>query len=239
MTPLIKIKKLRCSRDKRVVVEIDEFEINKDQVLAVIGPNGAGKSSFLHILTRLLRIDQGDVLWDDRSIFAMPALEYRRKLALVMQEPLLLDRSVRDNIAIGLNFRGEEKTEIDRKITIWAEKFRISNLLDRPAKKISGGEAQRVSLARAFVLEPELLLLDEPFSALDPQTRKEIVKDLKVVLTQTKTTTVFVTHDLNDVAILADQVVLVWDGSILQSGTFKYVSENPVNAAARNYLTMN
>lgn len=239
MTALIKIKNLRCSRDKRVVLAIDEHEIIKDQVLAVIGPNGAGKSSFLHILTRLLKIDQGDILWEDDSIFGMPALVYRRKLALVMQEPLLLDRSVRDNIAIGLNFRGEGKTEIDRKIGIWAEKFRISGLLDRAAKKISGGEAQRVSLARAFVLEPELLLLDEPFSALDPQTRKEIVRDLKVVLTQTKTTTVFVTHDLNDVAVLADRVVLVWDGGILQTGTFKSVCENPVNDAARNYLTMN
>jgi len=239
MTTLIKIQNMKCSRDKRVVLAIDKYAIIKDEVLAVIGPNGAGKSSFLHILTRLLKIDQGEVDWKDRSIFSIPALEYRRKLALVMQEPLLLDRSVRDNIAIGLKFRGEQKEQIAKKIEIWAEKFRISHLLDRPAKKISGGEAQRVSLARAFVLEPELLLLDEPFSALDPQTRKEIVKDLRLVLNQTKTTTVFVTHDLNDVAVLADQVVLVWDGRILQAGTYGHVCKNPINEAARNYLSMN
>lgn len=230
---------MRCSRDKRVVLSVDNFQIEKNQVLAVIGPNGAGKSSFLHILTRLLKIDKGEVWWEDRSIFSIPSLEYRRRLALVMQEPLLLDRSVRDNISIGLNFRNIPKADIAKKVEDWAEKFKITHLLDRPAKKISGGEAQRVSLGRAFVLEPELLLLDEPFSALDPQTRKELVKDLRGVLNQTKTTTIFVTHDLNDVAVLADQVVLVWDGGILQSGAFKYVCEHPVNEVARNYLATN
>lgn len=239
MSGSIQIKDIECARDKRVVLRVDELNIEKDKVLAVIGPNGAGKSSLLHILTRLLKIEKGEILWGERSIFSIPSLEYRRKLALVMQEPLLLDRTVRDNIGIGLKFRGVDKQIIDQKTDEWAEKFRIKHLLDRKAKKISGGEAQRVSLARAFVIQPELLLLDEPFSALDPQTRKELVKDLRVVLNQTKTTTIFVTHDLNDVMVLSDNVVLIWDGAILQSGTVQQVFDAPANDAARNYLSVN
>ena len=236
MTPLIIINGLEFFRDKRLVLKIDQFEIEKDRVLAVIGPNGAGKSSFLHILTRLLKIEKGQILWDNRSIFNIPGLEYRRKLALVMQEPLLLDRSVKENIASGLKFRGVENHIVEKKVAQWADRFHISHLLDRSSRQISGGEAQRVSLARAFVLEPELLLLDEPFSALDPQTRKELVKDLRSVLNQTQTTTIFVTHDLNDVSALSDNVALIWDGLILQYGDVQKVFNHPINEAARRYF---
>jgi len=236
MTALITINELEFYRKKRLVLKIDQFEIEKDRVLAVIGPNGAGKSSFLHILTRLLKIEKGQILWNDRSIFTIPGLEYRRNLALVLQEPLLLDRSVKENIALGLKFRGVDNNKIEKKVSQWTERFHISHLLDRSSKQISGGEAQRVSLARAFALEPELLLLDEPFSALDPQTRKELVKDLRIVLNQTHTTTIFVTHDLNDVLTLSDNVALIWDGLILQYGNVQDVFNNPINEAARHYF---
>lgn len=236
MSCLIKIIDLEFFRDKRMILKIDRFEIEKERVLAVIGPNGAGKSSLLHILTRLLKIQKGNILWGDTPISNIPALEYRRRLALVMQEPLLLDRSVEENIAVGLKFRGEDAKTVNQKINKWADKFHISHLLKRPAKQISGGEAQRVSLARAFALEPELLLLDEPFSALDPQTRKELVKDLREVLNQTKTTTIFVTHDLSDVSALSDNVVLIWDGTILQYGMVEDVFARPINDAAKRYF---
>jgi tungstate transport system ATP-binding protein len=236
MTPLVQITNLEVNRDSRRVLAVDSFIINSGDVIAIIGPNGAGKSSFLLALARLLKTDKGHIFFGDTIDKPLPDLEYRRKLAVVMQEPLLLDASVFDNIAVGLFYRGIDSAQIKVEVEKWAKSFNIHTLLDRSANKISGGESQRVSLARAFVLAPELLLLDEPFSSLDPQTRKTIILDLKKVIAETKTTTLFITHDLDDSLVLADRIAVVWDGKVIQTGSKQEVLTHPVNDELRLYL---
>jgi tungstate transport system ATP-binding protein len=152
------------------VLEIEQLEVQTGEVLAIVGPNGAGKSTLFLALARLLKTQGGEIFFDGRSLGELNLLSYRRKIALVLQEALLLDASVKENVALGLKFRGLPTHEIEQRVSLWLKRLNIAHLEERPARRLSGGEAQRVSLARAFVLQPELLLLDEPFTSLDSPT---------------------------------------------------------------------
>jgi len=236
MNSLLEIRDLTVWRDKRQVLAIETLAIEKGEVLAIVGPNGTGKSSLLLTLARLLPLEKGELLWQGRPFKEQPLLSYRRRIALVLQEPLLLDISVFENIAIGLRYRGLPSAEITVLVNYWLKKVGIETLRDRPGAQLSGGEAQRVSLARAFVLNPELLLLDEPFSALDAPTRLRLLDDLKVILNETGTTAILITHDLKEAACLASRVAVMLNGQIVQIGTPLDVFANPANPAVAAFL---
>ena len=145
-------------------------------------------------------------------------LSFRRRIATVFQEPLLLNASVYDNAALGLKLRNVDSREIERRLRPWLERLGISRLASRTVRTLSGGEAQRTSLARALVLDPELLLLDEPFSALDQPSRDVLLDDLQEILQGTGTTTVFVTHDRNEAFRVASRIGVMAGGELLQLG---------------------
>jgi tungstate transport system ATP-binding protein len=236
MSTRLEIHDLNVRRDKRQVLEIKNLAVEKGEVLSIVGPNGTGKSSFLLALARLLQFESGELLWDGQPFKKQSDLAYRRRIALVLQEPLLLDVSVFENIAIGLRYRGVPSAEIKNKVNHWLMRMGIESLRDRPGARLSGGEAQRVSLARAFVLNPELLLLDEPFSALDAPTRLRLLDDLKSILAETGTTTIFITHDLKEAAKLASRVAVMLDGRIVQIGAPQQVFANPANQNVAAFL---
>ena len=236
MSALLEIRDLTVRRDKRQVLEIKALAVEKGEVLAVVGPNGTGKTSFLLTLARLLQPEKGELLWDGLPFKEQIDLSYRRRIALVLQEPLLLGASVFENVAIGLRYRGTPSAEIKDKVNRWLARLGIESLRKRPGAKLSGGEAQRVSLARAFVLNPELLLLDEPFSALDAPTRLRLLDDLRSILAETGTTTIFITHDLKEAARLASRVAVMLDGKIVQIGAPQDVFASPANRDIANFL---
>ena len=236
MSALLEIREMTLRRDKRLVLEIKGLSVEKGEVLAVVGPNGTGKSSLLLTLARLLQPESGELIWAGASCIDKDILAYRRRIALVLQEPLLLDLPVFENVALGLRFRGIPAAEIQEKVQRWLARLGIEALRKRPGSKLSGGEAQRVSLARAFVLNPELLLLDEPFSALDAPTRLRLLDDLKSILAETGTTTMIITHDLKEAARLATRVAVMLDGCIVQIGAPQEVFANPVNSAVADFL---
>ncbi len=231
---MISINNLIVQRNGRNVLKIDSLEIKRGETLAVIGPNGAGKSTFLLALADLIKPVQGEILFNERSIKAWGELEYRRRIAFVFQDPLLMDMSVQDNIALGLKFRGVKNYQ--EPVIKWSKAMGVDSLLKRRAGQLSGGEAQRVSLARAFVLDPELLLMDEPFSAVDPQTRAQLLKDLSKVLAQDHRTTIFVTHNLKEAAQFGDRVAVMFDGELKQIGKPKQVREKPINKSVGEFL---
>jgi tungstate transport system ATP-binding protein len=236
VTPLLRLSDVIVRRDRQVVLEINSLSVETAEVLAVVGPNGAGKSTLFLALARLLKPDRGQISFKGRDMESFHDLEYRRQLALVLQEPLLMDMSVYENAALGLKYRRKPKAEIEDRVTHWLERLGIAQLSDRPARKLSGGEAQRVSLARAFVLQPDLLLLDEPFTALDAPTRLRLLEDLKAVLNETKMTTIFITHDLQEALKLATRMAVILDGRIEQCGIPWDVFDQPVNDRVAAFL---
>ena len=236
MTVLLEIHNLRLSRARRPVLAIEHLDVETGQVLAVVGPNGAGKSSLLLVLARLLRPDQAEIRFEGQPSNTLRDLDYRRRIGLVLQEPLLLDGSVFDNVAMGMRFRHVPKEEITRRVETWLERLGIADLRHRSASQLSGGEAQRVSLARAFSIEPQLLLLDEPFSSLDAPTRARLLEDLRTLLAETSTTTIFITHDLNEATRLANRLAVLLDGCLRQIGTPDEVFSAPANAEVAAFL---
>ena len=233
---MISIKNLLVQRNGRDTLKIDSLEIERGETLAVVGPNGAGKSTFLLTLARLLKPARGDILYQGKRLNEWNDLEYRRRIAFVFQDPLLMDLSVEENIALGLKFRGVSKEERLARANQWMKLLSIDSLAKRRAGQLSGGEAQRVSLARAFVLDPELLLMDEPFSAVDPPTRAQLLKDLSALLSQERRTTIFVTHYLKEAAHMGDRVAVVIGGKLKQVGTPKQIKAGPSDQLVKAFL---
>ena len=236
MTPLIELRDLVVKRGEHRALQLDHLAIEKGEVLAVVGPNGAGKSTLLLTLARLLKPERGEISFNHLPASALSDTEYRRLIALVMQDPLLFDISVFDNVASGLKFRGIGKGEIRHKVPLWLERLGVGHLAKRRAGLLSGGEAQRVSLARALVLEPRLLLLDEPFSALDPPTRSRLLDDLRALLKETATTTVFVTHDLPEAAQLAGKMAVIIANRLRQVGAPSVVFAAPADEDVAGFV---
>ncbi|NJD59058.1 MAG: ABC transporter ATP-binding protein, partial [Anaerolineae bacterium] len=227
---ILSIRDLVVRRSEQIVLQVNALDIQEGEVLAVIGPNGAGKSTLLLVLARLLEPQGGQVFFRGSPIEQEDELSYRRRIALVLQEPLLLHRSVSDNVAAGLKFRGLPRPEVRQRTDEWLKKLEIDHLRERPAPRLSGGEAQRTSLARAFALQPELLFLDEPFSALDAPTRTRLLQDLHTLLSQTSITTVFITHDLDEALMLGDRVAVLLGGTLRQVGRPQDVFSSPTDA---------
>jgi tungstate transport system ATP-binding protein len=227
---LLEVRDLLVLRGGRPILTVDELEILGGQTLAVVGPNGAGKSTLLLALARLVRPERGAITFDGRRLVHGDDLAYRRRIGLVLPAPLLLSTSVFDNVAAGLRFRGVGAEETQRRVDQWLERLAIGHLGRRHARQLSTGEAQRVSLARALVLEPELLLLDEPFASLDPGTRAELTDDFDRLRRGTATTCVLVTHDLTEAVRLGDRLAVLLDGRIHQCDAPTRVMSAPVDA---------
>jgi tungstate transport system ATP-binding protein len=214
VSAIVGIRDLLVRRDGKVVLQIEALTVERGQVTALVGPNAAGKTTLLLVLARLLKPERGDIWFDGKPVGSQGEVAYRRRIGLVMQDALLLDRSVFDNVSLGLRFRHLPKHEIHRRVDEWLSRLRIEHLRERPALKLSGGEAQRVALARAFVLEPELLLLDEPFRSLDEATRRDLLKDLKDLLPQGPTSTIFSSHTAEDLHELAQAEIVLRGGRL-------------------------
>lgn len=234
---LIEIRNLLVQRNGREVLNIDSLDIRRGETLGVVGPNGAGKSALLLTLAQLLKPASGEIRFDGQSLREWNELEYRRRVSFVFQSPLLLDMTVAENVALGLRFRGASKDEAKAQAAKWMRSLGVESLAQRRASQLSGGEAQRVSLARAFVLNPELLLLDEPFAALDPPTRATLIEDLSALLAENHRAAVFVTHNLNEAAKLCHRIAVIVGGSLRQAGTAKQIKSKPADETVRQFLS--
>ena len=233
---MIQIRNLLIQRNGLAVLRVDSLDIQRGETLTVVGPNGAGKSTLLLALARLLKPSQGDILYEGKSLKQWDELEYRRRISFVFQSPLLMDMTVEQNVALGLKFRGTSKEETNERVGKWMRQLGVDALSKRRAGQLSGCEAQRVSLARAFVLEPQLLLLDEPFAALDPPTHARLLDDLSALLKEDHRTAVFVTHNLREATKLSNRMAVIVGGMLRQVGTAKQIKSKPADETVAAFL---
>jgi len=236
--PVLEGRDLRVVYGRQEVLNVPQVDVREGEVLAIIGSNGAGKSTLLRVLGLLEATTAGTVLYRGEPVSpsGRQGLTIRRRFASVFQEPLLCDTTVRANAALGLRLRGRPTTEVDAGVRLWLDRLRIAHLADRRAHTLSGGEAQRTSLARAFAVGPEVLLLDEPFAALDPPTRAEFLSLLQDLLRQAGCTTIFVTHDREEALQLADRIVVIIDGRVRQVGRPAEVFGRPATEEVARFV---
>jgi len=213
MTALYTLRNLRCTYGARTVLNLDALEILQGEVLAIVGPSGAGKSTLLRLLNFLEPPTDGVITFDGQTVTARPPLDLIRRVTTVFQRPTLLDRSVHDNVAFGLRLRGRA---VDGRVDAALAHVGLSGLDRAQARKLSGGEMQRAALARALVIEPEVLLLDEPTANLDPYNVGLIEGILAAQNRERGTTLVLVTHNVFQARRLAHRVALLWDGRLIE-----------------------
>ncbi|MBN1662966.1 MAG: ATP-binding cassette domain-containing protein [Deltaproteobacteria bacterium] len=235
--PVLAVKNLLVKRGGATVLDIDAFSVNRGEVVGLIGPNGAGKSTLLLAMSKLLKAKRGNMYFKGNDIESgNGAFAYRRMLSMVFQEPLLFDTTVYNNIASGLKIRGMASSGIRKTVMEHLNRFGISHLAKRSARKLSGGEAQRTSLARAFATGPEIIFLDEPFSSLDPPTREALMDDLQRNLQEAGATAVMATHDQMEALRLADRIAVMNQGRIVQMGPPEEVINQPVDEFVASFV---
>jgi len=234
---ILELRDIQIKRGGMQIIDLPSLSIEAGEFLSLIGPNGTGKSTLLLALSCLLKPARGHLLFHGREIRNnQSVIDYRRHVAMVFQEPLLFDTTVFDNVASGLKIRGITQKERSPLVEEYLERFGISHLAQRSARKLSGGEAQRTSLARAFATRPEVIFLDEPFSSLDPPTKEGLINDLDRILKETKTTALMATHDQSEALRLSERIAVMKEGKIIQIGTPAQVMNHPADEFVASFV---
>jgi thiamine transport system ATP-binding protein len=215
-----------------------DLDVADGEIVSVLGPSGSGKSTLLRVVAGLVPEAHGRVGWDGTDVTAMPP--HRRGFGLMFQDHALFPhRDVLGNVAFGLRMRGDGRAETTARAEAALERVGLAGFEHRNVADLSGGEQQRVALARALAPEPRLLMLDEPLGALDRALRDRLVCELRALFTELALSVVFVTHDHDEAFALADRVVVMHDGRVVQSGTPAAVWSAPADAFVASFLGWN
>jgi len=211
------------------------FGVDEGEILAILGPSGCGKSTLLNIISGLEPLDSGQISWGGQNLSLIPP--YKRNFGLMFQDYALFPHmNVKNNVAFGLEMMKLPESEINQKVESVLELVGLEGFGERDVNELSGGEQQRVALARSIVPEPKLLMLDEPLGSLDRALRERLLKDLTKILRSTSQTTVYVTHDQEEAYSLADTVVVMNKGRIIQIGTPNQIFNQPDNVFVARFV---
>ena len=221
--------------DDFVALDDVSVDVARGSLTALLGPSGSGKSTLLRIIAGLETADAGEVLIDETDVTGRPPQE--RGVGFVFQHYAAFKHmTVYDNIAFGLKIRKRPKAEIAERVHQLLKLVQLEGLAKRYPSQLSGGQRQRMGLARALAIDPAVLLLDEPFGALDARVRAELREWLRRLHDETHTTTVIVTHDQEEAMEVADQVAVMTDGRIEQIGSPREVYEQPANEFVMTFV---
>lgn len=217
------------------------FEVNAGETFVIMGLSGSGKSTLIRLLNRLIEPSSGDIYIDDEDIAKMSKEELREvrrhKVNMVFQNfGLFPQRTILENTEYGLEVRGVPKEERRQRAEQALDNSGLLSFKDQYPNQLSGGMQQRVGLARALANDPEILLMDEAFSALDPLIRREMQDELLELQERVKKTIIFITHDLNEALRIGDRIALMKDGQIMQIGTGEEILTNPANEFVREFV---
>lgn len=215
MPATLETRDLAYTVGSRRIVDGVSLTVAAGATVAIVGPSGAGKSTFLRLLDRLAEPTDGTVLLDGTDYREIPPRELRRRVGLVPQSPALREGTVAENVTVGPRLRGESvpRSRVERLL----DRLELSGYADRDAETLSGGEAQRVAIARTLVNDPDVLLLDEPTANLDDDTRSRVEALLVEVIEDVEVTTVLVTHGRSQARRLGERIVEFEDGRVVDS----------------------
>ena len=235
---MIKLENISKSFDKNKVVKNISLEIEKGDFVVLIGPSGCGKTTTLKMINRLVKPTSGRITIEDKDISKTDPIKLRRKIGYVIQQTGLFPHmTIKENIEIIPRVEGIDEETINELTEELIELVGLEiEYLDRYPSELSGGQQQRVGVARAFALDPDIILMDEPFSAVDPITRTVLQDELVSLQAKVKKTIVFVTHDIREAIKLADKVCLMNDGEIVQYDTPENVLKNPENQFVNDFV---
>lgn len=234
-SPLLEVRDIVKSFDGAPVLRGVSFDVWRREIVCLLGPSGCGKSTLLNIIAGLLPADGGRVLVDGEDIAGVPV--HRRGFGLMFQGLALFPhKNARDNVSFGLRMAGLVAAEIDARARDALAMVGLSGFDRRDVNELSGGEQQRVALARSLAPHPRLLMLDEPLSSLDRTLRERLMDELRVILTRVGQTALYVTHDQQEAFALADRLVIINAGRVAQIGTPLEVYSNPADAFVARFL---
>jgi len=239
MEPFVQLLGVSKSFGGAAALHPTDLDFQPGLTTALIGPSGCGKSTLLRLIIALLLPDRGRVLFDKEEVTEATAQAVRRRVGYVIQEGGLFPHlTARANVLLMSRHLGRSSGETAERL---AELCALSQFprpaLDRYPTELSGGQRQRVSLMRALMLAPEVLLLDEPLGALDPLVRSALQRDLKEIFARLKQTTILVTHDMGEAAYLADEIVLMNEGRIVQRGNATDLRDRPANEFVSEFIS--
>jgi len=219
-----------------VACEDIDLSIRSDELIVLLGPSGCGKTTTLRSIAGLESIDSGSIQIGDRDVTGLPPRD--RDIAFVFQQVTLFPhKSVRENMRFGLDMKTDlDESTKEQRVTEAAELLGIEELLDRKPSELSGGQRQRVSLGRAMVMEPEVFLLDEPFSALDANLRDQMQTEIQRLQHEVEKSMVFVTHDQEEALTIGDRIVVINDGLIQQVGSPQDIYNDPANLFVAEFI---
>jgi len=238
MTPVFKLHNIIKRYGQREVLNIGELSIPGQKIYAILGPNGSGKTTLMRIMALLTKNDTGTVrvLNEDINWGKEQLLKLRRQMTMVTQTSFMFEGTVYANIAYGLKVRRKSDKNIRPIIEKSLELVGMSAFASADARNLSGGERQKAAIARALALEPRVLFLDEPTANIDPQSAVEIERYIQFINREFGTTIILVTHNLFQARRLADEVLFLWDGKMVEKGTGKDLFENAKDQRTRSFL---
>ncbi len=232
---LIEIKNVSKSFDDELILENINLEIKENEFLTMLGPSGCGKTTLLRILGGFLDVDSGEVLFAGDDLLKISP--HKRQINTVFQKYALFPHlNVYENIAFGLRIKKVKSDIIDKKVKKMLKLVNLEGFENRSVDKLSGGQAQRIAIARALINEPKVLLLDEPLGALDLKLRKDMQFELKEMQQKLKITFVYVTHDQEEALSMSDTIIVLKDGVIQQVGTPTDIYNEPVNSFVADFI---
>ncbi|MEX0343831.1 MAG: energy-coupling factor ABC transporter ATP-binding protein [Rhizobiaceae bacterium] len=218
-------------RAGRTLLSVPDISLDNQGLIAVVGPNGAGKSLLLKLLAGVISADRGSVTWSGRG----PSRSGYRRLSLVLQAPVLLRRSALANVTYALKAAGFDNATARKAASDALDNAGLSGIAETPARLLSGGEKQRLALARALAIEPEIVLLDEPVANLDPASTLAIEKMI-IAARERRVAVVLVTHDLAQARRLADEIIFMNRGQIVERGNAAAFFEKQQSEAAAAFV---
>ena len=219
------------------ITALDEISllVRRGELMTLLGPSGCGKTTLLSLVAGFLTPDRGEIAIDGRRVTDLPT--HRREIGIMFQNYALFPHmSVAANVGYGLKMRRTPKPEIARRVADALALVKLAGLEDRRPRQLSGGQQQRVALARALVIRPKVLLLDEPFSALDRNLRASMQVEIKEIQRKLGVTTIFVTHDQSEALSLSDRIAVIAEGRIRQLGTPDEIYRRPIDRFVASFV---